>query len=153
MSAQRCYGVLLVVTFVSLGNSLECYNCSVTVTANAGDPCKGIGGVTKCQDPAVCLSATYSYEVPYPLLKQYITLKSCYLDMGGEECETFLKNIKTNNPSNVQIEFTEKCFTCQEKGCNMAKPQEPQSSTSTTSDNHLQYILLASLLCYLSTFL
>ncbi|KAJ8915157.1 hypothetical protein NQ315_000409 [Exocentrus adspersus] len=137
MSVQDCcYSAVLLLVFVSSGNSLECFNCTATISPGPGDACAGIGSVQKCQDPAVCLSVSYTIEVAVQQVKQYTTHKSCYLKMDGNECETFQKNLKTLLPSDVKLGMGD-CFTCEAKGCNevsLSSEKNKESSAGSLTE-------------------
>ncbi|KAJ8959183.1 hypothetical protein NQ318_022444 [Aromia moschata] len=113
--------IFIALCLLKFGNCLECYSCNVTVSSNQDNPCKNVETLTKCTDPAVCLSATYSLEDPKSRVKYYSTIKSCYF-AGPTACDRFLKNIRTVNSPDAKLEISENCLTCSEPGCNKSKP-------------------------------
>nr|XP_023012986.1 uncharacterized protein LOC111503019 [Leptinotarsa decemlineata] len=110
------FSVALIMCSLKSGYSLECYTCNTTTLSKPTDnPCKGLETVTKCQDPAQCLTATYLYEDISANIKRYTTIKSCYALMNGQECDNFLKNLKTMSAPSAKIEYYEnKCTVCQQ---------------------------------------
>ncbi|CAH1104396.1 unnamed protein product [Psylliodes chrysocephalus] len=102
---------------IQLGASLECYTCNTTfVTERSDDACKGLETLTKCTDPAVCLSAVLLYEDGGA--KSYKAIKSCNINQAGQECEYFLKNMQTTSPTSKISLYNNKCSTCEKEKCN-----------------------------------
>ncbi|XP_018570595.1 uncharacterized protein LOC108910479 [Anoplophora glabripennis] len=126
-----CASVLVLCCALSVGNCLECYHCNITMSsASKDDPCNGKATLQKCQDPAVCLAAKYSYQ-DSSLPATTTTLKTCYLNLGGKECQIFLQNIRTVNSATAKIDFSESCVTCSEDGCNHEPEDSPSHETTT----------------------
>ncbi|KAJ8983570.1 hypothetical protein NQ317_006615 [Molorchus minor] len=123
--------VFILFCILGIGNSLDCYSCNATASSNYDDPCNNLVDVIKCQDGAVCLSATYTFEGPGLVSKQYTTVKSCY-SVTQNTCEKFLKHMKTTNPSQAKIQFVENgCYTCSESKCNQQTKEALKSSGTT----------------------
>ncbi|XP_050497907.1 uncharacterized protein LOC126879056 isoform X2 [Diabrotica virgifera virgifera] len=133
--------ILLVIATSVLGtvHSLECYNCNSTNAVDKPDACKGLESLTKCTDPALCLSATVIIE-DGPV-KKYSSIKQCHIPQNGQECENFLKNLKNMYPSSKVELFNNQCKTCDKTGCN-------KSGASTTMPI-LFTLLVSYVLCKL----
>ncbi|CAG9860577.1 unnamed protein product [Phyllotreta striolata] len=107
----------VVVSVLHTGASLECYTCNATfVTERGDDACKNLQTVTKCTDPAVCLSAVLVIEDAAG--KKYNEIKSCNIQQGGKECELFLKNMQNMYPATKMSLYKNKCSVCDKEKCN-----------------------------------
>ncbi|KAJ8915031.1 hypothetical protein NQ315_016006 [Exocentrus adspersus] len=133
------------INVIDVGNSLDCYHCNITVLSSEYDethPCQSKETLQKCQDPAVCLTGIYTYDYPSQP-HTTTTMKTCYPNMAGRECEIFLQNIRNiNNPVTANIDFRETCVTCTEDGCNQG-PHETSTHplpSSTTDKKAAVYL-------------
>ncbi|XP_030751181.1 lymphocyte antigen 6F-like [Sitophilus oryzae] len=107
--------ILLLLICVNKGTALTCYSCNVSTSEQDEDACKGIGNPRPCAPNSVCLSALY--ELNTGTVKTFMTMKTCYPIMNGEECTNFVKTQKNMLVSTASL-TSNSCKTCETDDCN-----------------------------------
>ncbi|XP_066256896.1 uncharacterized protein [Euwallacea similis] len=137
--------ICLLLAAIQSALTIKCYSCNVSTSTADEDGCNGIGTFKYCPAVSVCLAATY--KIKSGIVETYTTMQSCFVDMAGQECDSFFKSQK-DLLRNVAI-IPETCYSCPEDNCNVKKNK---SSFANVLNSCFTGIVVSVLGCLLFQF-